>query len=303
MVQILSLTRNGQRPADLAQELGVSERTIFRYLSRLSCNYPLYQDNGRYKLIENYHGPNIPLTINELMALNVAIEGLSRQKGTPYAMAVKTAKFKIESTILGNNSIEHCKHILFAPPGFVDYRPHEKHFELLNKAINGQEILNLDYQPLGREILGYQQIHPYGLFFRRSAWYFVGFYPEKKDFGLFRVDRIKNIQPTGEKFKKDENFVLSRFVGESWGTFRGEEVEVRVVFKGEAAHLVKEKQRHPSQQIQKLEDGTVLLTAKIRGWQEFAWWLLSFGGEVKVLEPECVREEMIRKAKEILEVY
>ena len=53
---------------------------------------------------------------------------------------------------------------------------------------------------------------------------------------------------------------------------------------------------HPSQELEELEDGRVVVRLRAGGFYEIKSWVLSFGATAEVLEPEklraAVREEM-----------
>ena len=60
------------------------------------------------------------------------------------------------------------------------------------------------------------------------------------------------------------------------------------------ARWVGEKIWHESQKITKVPDGSLEITFRVAGLDEIKRWILSFGPEAVVLEPEKLRE-MVRK--------
>ena len=82
---------------------------------------------------------------------------------------------------------------------------------------------------------------------------------------------------------------------------RGEEFSFKVRFWGQSARYVRETQFHPSQRITtgngqlalgngQGEDDVVIFAAKACGMKAVSRWVLSFGCEAEVLEPEELRE-------------
>ena len=59
---------------------------------------------------------------------------------------------------------------------------------------------------------------------------------------------------------------------------------------------IRERIWHPSQELEELPDGRVVLRLRAGGFYEIRSWVLSFGAAAEVLEPEelreAVREEM-----------
>jgi predicted DNA-binding transcriptional regulator YafY len=60
------------------------------------------------------------------------------------------------------------------------------------------------------------------------------------------------------------------------------------------ARWVGEKIWHESQKVSKLPDGSLEIIFRVAGLDEIKRWVLSFGPEVAVLEPEKLKE-MVRK--------
>ena len=69
-----------------------------------------------------------------------------------------------------------------------------------------------------------------------------------------------------------------------------------VRFAADQAPYVRERIWHPSQQLEELPDGRVVLRLRAGGFFEIRSWVLGFGAAAEVLEPEelreAVREEM-----------
>ena len=64
----------------------------------------------------------------------------------------------------------------------------------------------------------------------------------------------------------------------------------------DVAHFFRESRWHSSQQITPKKDGSLLVTFTAGGLEEIAWWVLSWGKEVRVLGPP----ELVKLIKEQL---
>jgi proteasome accessory factor B len=60
---------------------------------------------------------------------------------------------------------------------------------------------------------------------------------------------------------------------------------------------------HPSQVIQTQKDGSAILTLRVRNTFDFRQWVLGWGAEAEVLEPETLRNQIIEHTQELLERY
>ena len=79
--------------------------------------------------------------------------------------------------------------------------------------------------------------------------------------------------------------VRHRSCAKSFGLIEEAPQEIQLQVSADVAHFFQESQWHSSQQITPQKDGSLLVTFKAGGVQEIAWWVLSWGKEVKVLGP------------------
>jgi predicted DNA-binding transcriptional regulator YafY len=80
-------------------------------------------------------------------------------------------------------------------------------------------------------------------------------------------------------------------------------VAVRIRFDRSWAIHVEEHSWHPSQKLERLEDGSVDLLMAVGGTTELRNWVLSFGGGAEVLEPESLRAEVAVELERALARY
>ena len=88
---------------------------------------------------------------------------------------------------------------------------------------------------------------------------------------------------------------MDDFMRHSFKVMHDEVHTVKVRISPGWARWVGEKIWHESQKAQKKGDGSLELTFRVAGLDEIKRWILSFGPEAVVLEPETLRN-MIRKA-------
>jgi predicted DNA-binding transcriptional regulator YafY len=95
---------------------------------------------------------------------------------------------------------------------------------------------------------------------------------------------------------------LEKELRNSFGVHSGEgEFEVAIRFNTRAADYIREKKWHESQQLRELKNGGVELSLKLSGLVEIERWVLSWGGDAKVLKPRELAEAVHRSANKILE--
>ena len=184
----------------------------------------------------------------------------------------------------------------------VDYTGKELLFKKLNDAIRLRHRLSMEYHSFARNEDTARLIDPYHLVFQDGFWYLVAFCNQRQEFRLFRVDRIKNLSESEEEFIPSPTFDYDSYMGAAWGMGRGTEFFLKVRFYGQSARYVQETKFHSSQAIF-LEKEAVIFSAKACGLKSVARWVLTFGDEAEVLEPEELRELVLKQLQEALQKY
>ena len=109
------------------------------------------------------------------------------------------------------------------------------------------------------------------------------------------------MKPTGKTFERSQKFSLEKRLRDSFGVHSGEgEYEVVIRFNARAADYVREKKWHQSQQLRELKGGGVELKLKLSSLAEIERWVLSWGGDAKVLKPRELAGAVQQAAQKIL---
>ena len=108
---------------------------------------------------------------------------------------------------------------------------------------------------------------------------------------------------TEETFEIPDEFDLDEFMRSSFGVFVGEPTKVKVRFSAEIAGYIKEKIWHESQQLLEQRDGSVIFEAEVAGTKEIKLWIMSWGSQALVLEPESLQEKIRSESAKMVEKY
>ena len=87
---------------------------------------------------------------------------------------------------------------------------------------------------------------------------------------------------TRERFEVPEDFTAEKLTGGAFGLVREEPLAIRVRLAAEIAHLATERVWHPSQRVEREDDGSVILTLEAGGKTEILAWLYGFVPHVEV---------------------
>ncbi len=106
---------------------------------------------------------------------------------------------------------------------------------------------------------------------------------------IFKVDRIKALCLTSERFEVPEDFDVDECVGESWGLVRGvgrAPELARIRFAPRAGRRVSEGRWHPARKAGWQPDGSVVFSMRAGVTPALVNCVLYRGPEARVLEPD-----------------
>ena len=130
--------------------------------------------------------------------------------------------------------------------------------------------------------------------------YLIAWCGEAKDIRTFTLANIKEISLTDEFFERQNGFDLQTYSERSFGVFQDEPVKVRWKFKASIADDVREHMFHPTQTIEELEDGSVIVSFTAAGLHEMCWHLFTWGDDVEVLEPSKLKDQYATMVRSVM---
>ncbi|MCE5287570.1 MAG: YafY family transcriptional regulator [Pelosinus sp.] len=309
LLKIISLIehRHGAELQDLVTECNVCERTIYRDLDALNqSGLPIYFDDKmkRYRFMDKVFLRPLTFTVDEATALLACVQDFSKNDN-PLGNSLRLAQGKILASLPDDRQSQVDKACRS-----VDIKVAAKHtdvseqlFNIIEKAIDKQCRVNICYYTKTRESETERVIDPYVITFRGSAWYLVAFCHLRKAVLMFRMDRIRKVSETKEPFVVPSDFSAQEYFSGSWLIERGEPIHVKLKFLPEAARWVRTETFHPSQRITECESGSIIFEATVNGRREISRWILGYGAEVEVLEPEELRVYLKEQVEQMAKVY
>ncbi len=285
---------------ELAEELSITRRQVYRDLGEISREgHPLSQEGeGRERLWNlplNYKGlPPITLSPNELMALYLAKSHLAYLAGTPFTDDLDRVVDKIKAN-LPRKTIAHLERILqvFIPrPRMVrHYATQKTTLVQIRQALLLQRIVHLQYQKAGQEGTDTQLVDPYSLLLYGNGLYLVGYSHRAEDLRTYAIERIKQMDVSDKTFTLRPDLLRAAHSRQSFGIIEGPTMHIRIKFDRSVAHLLKEREWHPTQKVTTLANGDVLYSIQTGGLKELTTWVLSWGSRAEVLAPpELIQE-------------
>ena len=309
MLRIHQAIQSGKLPnaTTLANELEVSTKSIHRDIEfmRDRLELPIEYDGARfgYRYTEEVNAfPTMQITEGELFALVVAEKALQQYRGTsfekPLLSAIKKMEQALPDTIsLSLSDIEHTISFRTRAEQILDLEI----FDALAKATARRQQIELAYRKPGRRDTEARVVDPYHLANINGEWYLFAFDHLRNDIRTFAPGRIQSVKITGKTFERSARFSLEKRLRDSFGVQSGEgQHDVTIRFNARVADYVREKKWHESQQLRELRDGGVELTMKLSGLAEVQRWVLTWGGDARVIRPKELKDTVRHAAEKIL---
>ena len=312
IIQSLISSRQGKSVPDMAEALGCHRRTVYRDLEALqAAGFPVYTDRveGRnhWSLLDTAKNNSpIPFSLPELMALYFSHGMMKVLKDTVFFDSLESLFDKIKATLPAEyiqylGQIEDSLEVSAKP--YKQYGRILETIEKVSQAAIEKRQIEIAYYTMSRKSHTRRKIAPYKIWFFDGSFYLIANCGLREDIRIFALDRIKELELTGESFETPENFNIDEFMRSSFGVFHGAPVRVRIWFAAEIADYIGEKVWHNSQRLEPQNDGSVIFEAEVAGTEEIKYWVLKWGAKARVLEPDSLVEETREEVGAMLDIY
>ncbi|WP_203809328.1 helix-turn-helix transcriptional regulator [Actinoplanes couchii] len=301
---LLLQSRGSATAAELATELGVSERTVYRDIGELgAAGVPVYAEQGRlggYRLVDGYRTRLTGLSPDEAEALFLlGLDGPAKDMGLDELLASATLK------ALPARSRPIRRFHLDVPGWFHDAEPPPV-LTALVEAVWRDLTVTVRYRRRDGEVT--RLVQPYGIVLKGGVWYLVA--RIDGDQRIYRADRILDVT-AGERFDRDASFDLAAVWAERADGFVRRmatvQVTVRLSAEGRRAlrHAVEPPAVRAAEQTASEPDDQdrIVVRLPLESLEVAYHQLLCLGPEVEVLEPEPLRERMAAAARRLRDLY
>jgi predicted DNA-binding transcriptional regulator YafY len=277
---------------ELAERFEVSTRTIMRDIETLSAaGIPIYTTKGNgggVSLMDGYVLNKATVSSEEQEQILLALQSLSKTE----LSESDTALAKLKS-FFGKQSTDWLE-VDFSSwrnPQFDKAR-----FELLKQSIIERMVISILYAGSNGETAE-RKVEPVKLLFKARAWYLQAFCLLKQDYRTFKVTRILSAELTSETFNERECPV-----GVPELTFPDKDMlSLKLHCSPKVAYRLYDEFIPDS--ISRSDDGSLLVETKVPDKEGLTEFLLSFGSDVTVLEPQSAKVELLAEIEKIKSLY
>jgi predicted DNA-binding transcriptional regulator YafY len=296
----------------LADELEVSERTIYRDVEALSmAGVPIYAERGPgggCALLDGYRTTLTGLTEEEahalfLLTIPAALADLGMSEGLKQALRKLMAA--LPDTFRHSEARVRQRIHLDWGEWFRAREP-VPHLRTLQQAVwEDRQIVVTIRLLFGTHITW--QIAPYGLVSKAGGWYLV--YGRKDTIRAVPLSDVVDASLMVDRFERPADFDLAAFWSGWCAAYERNRPKYLVVarvgpelipylphhFGGAIRQAVEEAQPDAA--------GWIVLTLPFETFEEARTRLLGFGRAVEVLEPQALRRSLIDFAQQVVEFY
>ncbi len=292
----------GANSYDLMTRFGLDDRSLRRYISDLrSLNLPLKTEgrgpDRRIWMDASYRRQRVQVSLLEMISLKFGRSAFRFLEGTGFAEDMDEA---LEAfTTLGGATIATAGDIERKFIAVPEHRKdHTRDADLIDEVLSAvvyQNPATAFYAKVGGTTRRYA-LEPLTL-----AIYKQGLYLFARDTGAegrvktFAIDRFRSFKRTrGAHFEYPEDYDPEDLFANSFGIIGGTPRDVVLRFHRRVAPYIQERIWHPSQELTRLEDGSLRLSMNVGVAAELVSWVMSFGPDVYVESPDDFAERLRR---------
>jgi len=197
---------------DLADQLEVSERTIYRDIQDLSLSgVPITGETGLgYRLMPGFQLPPLMFNEEELEALLLGARMVRAWTDKGLARAAHQALQKIEHVIPERLIPQLERQDMIVPDFPMDGQAGEQ-LLVVRQAIKEQHKVNFNYIREDGQT-STRTVHPLGLFYWGKVWTLVGWCELRNSFRHFRLDRMTQCKQHDQKYELIEGRTLQDYL-------------------------------------------------------------------------------------------
>ena len=295
LIGILSILLQEEKTTapELAERFEVSRRTINRDIVDLcKAGIPIRTAQGTgggISIMDGYRMDRTILTSKDMQMILAGLRSLDSVSGSQYyGQLMEKIQTGSSEFISGRDSM------------LIDLSSWYKgslapKIDVIQSAIENRHLIEFKYYAPSGE--SNRRIEPYYLVFQWSSWYVWGWCLNRKDYRLFKLNRMDRVAET------DKEFVCRNAPMPDLSTekiFPGG-IRVKALFTLDMKwRLVEEFGPHC---FTETDDGRLLFTADYTDMENLVTWLMTFGAKAEVIEPAEARDIIRRNAEETLKIY
>lgn len=289
---VYHLLEKGKSTApELAEKFEVSIRTIYRDLDTISAaGIPIYATQGKgggIFIMQDFVLNKSLLSEQEKEQILMALQGISATEHN------QTDELLMKLSGLFQSKVTNWIEVDFSE--WYKNTPNYDVFNLIKNAIFNQYTITFSY--FAREgNYSNRTVEPIKLIFKNKDWYLYGFCLLRNGFRFFKLTRIKDLEISSDTFireVKSSHEIETVIKNKNF-------IHAKLKFSPKVAFRVYDEF---TDNVSKDNQGNLYVNIDLPDNETLFSYILSFGDNVEILEPDYLRHSMKEKLALMLEKY
>jgi len=236
--------------------------------------------------------PAMNITEGELLAVLVADRALSSYRNTPFYDRLRGVFDRLTTLLpdrvtIQTQDLARNMSVIAEPVTDID----EGVWAVLRDCLESQRTARVHYRAPKYSTSVPRPIDPYHIVGYRGEWYLIGYSHHDEEVRIYALSRIAACDAERGRFDRPANFDPAAYIDPAFGVYLGgEEEHIAVRFDAAVASRIAERQWHPNQTIEYLDDGGIILRYATNQLDQTRYWVASWGPAAEILQPAQLRE-------------
>ncbi|PTS99868.1 hypothetical protein DBR11_11375 [Pedobacter sp. HMWF019] len=248
---------------------------------------------------------SIPVDDEDIRLLGIAAITLNQYRGIEYFNQFSGAIDKVIRFVKEAKKAHMTDQVPFI---LFEKAPHLRGHEFLDpiiEAIENKKCLDITYKKFDLELSPSTVIHPYFVKEYHNRWYVIGLNDQKNELRTYALDRVQDISLSANQYVSNTFNNPDDYFRDCIGiNLEDRKIESVVLhFSPKQGNYIKTQHLHWSQKIVTDDSDGLVISLKLIINHEFKMIILSYGDDVKVLEPKSLVEQIFNISQRVAKLY
>ena len=292
---------------ELANRFDISKRTVYRDIRSLEeAGIPIGSEIGvGYFIVDSYHLSPVGFSKEEASALLIANKLTEKYTDKTLQENLNSALYKIRSilNVSEKDFIENIdNHIeVFSSSAIQKSSIPEKIMDTILKGIDKNLALELIYNSLSKDEDTCRIVEPVGICHYSFNWHLIAFCKLRNDYRDFRIDRIKVIKLTNQKFVKENKPSIRDYF--DLFSSNSEVFLVKLLFSKRILPEINQAKYYFGFIEEKETDSKIEMSFLSNSEDYIGKWILTLLNDVEIIEPESLKSTVNSYVKKLQNKY
>jgi proteasome accessory factor C len=251
----------------------------------------IYLDADDVSVVPNHFLRPMRLTRSELLALELGLVMLHGERPPEEHRAIDGAIDRLRKAVAKLPKEEIADDLRAASLSFAGEL---EHLRLLREAFRTRRKVRLRYRKADQEDASTRVICPYAIVFASGMWYAMAQCEGSDGIRIFRLDRVEQVDLLDARFESPRGWTVDAIVRDGKAFQAPEAGTLRLRYSPRIARWIAEREGKPL-----ADDGSLTLEHPLADLDWAVRHVLQYGPEVTVLEPDEVRQAVVRRLEQM----